>query len=233
MLLVALIASGGCALLDIVPSRDPLETQWTAWMQTAHFAAARNGREYPLAEFAAPLALRDLIASYPVGASFTTHGIALETFSGPEGPGWTMQGGLLARIKTPRATVELFGRETSRIHGAIFGWGSMEGRDFEYDFFLLVRPLTADVARVVARWHFAPETLALSGDPIDQSLLGRSTRGRAIIESFLHPTPGAMRQHLVDGFLDFDPGFGVATVSISGLKQPFREVIDLSADLAR
>ncbi len=222
----------GCMLVDIAPARSALDERWRIWMLTEHYARWQNGSERTLQSSMGNQPLGTGISSYPRGAPFTKFGIAMTQDLYNEGPGWDIQGGLIGRTAHAGATMDLFGREVRRVHRFLFAYGFAPGRDFSYDFFLVIRPADA-LARVVREWHFPAKTLALSGEAIDQSLLGRSTRSRVDIEGFLHPAEGEIPRHLVDGFLDFDPATKIVTVSISGLKQPFSETVDLSAELGR
>jgi hypothetical protein len=228
---IAVIVTG-CTLVDIAPSRSALDERWRTWMLTEHYAHWQNGKERTLQSSMGNQPLGTGISSYPRGAPFTTTGIAMTQELYNEGPGWDIQGGLIGRTAHAGTTIDLFGREVRRVHRFLFAYGFAPGRDFSYDFFLVIRPAYAP-ARVVREWHFPAKTLALSGDAIDQSLLGRSTRSRVDIEGFLHPAQGETPRHLIDGFLDFDPATKTVTVSISGLKQPFSARVDLSAELAR
>jgi hypothetical protein len=219
-------------LVDIPPGRESLDQRWIAWMLSEHYARWDNGKERTLLSYAATGRLYDQIFSYPSGAPLTPFGIAMTQDRYNEGPGWDIQGGLIGRTAHAGTTIDLFGREVRRVHRFLFAYGFAPGRDLSYDFFLVIRPAGAP-ARLVREWHFPAKTLALSGEAIDQSLLGRSTRSRVDIEGFLHPAQGEIPRHLVDGFLDFDAATKVATVSISGLKQPFSETVDLSSELGR
>jgi hypothetical protein len=231
--LLAALAVTGCALLDVPPAREPLDERWRQRMIAGIYGAWDRGQEYSMAEYRPFVQLTDRIASHPAGAPFTPYGIVVREHARQAGAGWWMDGGLIGRVALPLQSIELFGRETSRIHRGLLSWGSVEGRDIEYDFFLLLRSRDAGGARIIATWHVPPERLALSGDPIDRDLLERSTRQASDIEGFIHPAPGEMRRHLVDGFLDFDPVSGVATVTISGLKQPFSAAVDLSTEIEK
>ncbi|HEV8617784.1 MAG TPA: hypothetical protein VGU22_20000 [Methylomirabilota bacterium] len=233
MLALAACTASGCALLNVPPAREPLEQKWIESMLAGRYGRWEDGRESRLPKYETVLPLPGRIESYPWGATFTRYNIEIEEYAHPEGAGWWLQGGLLARAQAGSAAVELFGRETDRIHRRPFSWGFDYGKDVEYDFFLVVRPGVPTPARLIARWHFPAGALALSGDPIDRDLLKRSTRRAPDIEGFIHPARGEMRRHLVDGFLDFDPVSRIATVRISGLTQPFQATIDLVAELER
>jgi hypothetical protein len=233
MVALAAWTTSACALLNIPPAREPLEQKWTESMLAGHYGRWENGEESRLPKYETVLAPPGLIDSYPVGATFTRYNIEIEHYAHPDGAGWWLRGGLIARVPVGGAAVELFGRENDRIHRRPFSWGFAYGKDVEYDFFLVVRPAGPAPARVIARWHFPPESLALSGDPIDRELLKRSTRHAPDIEGFIHPAPGEMRRHLVDGFLDFDPISQIARVSVSGVRQPFGATVDLSAEIEK
>jgi len=86
----------------------------------------------------------------------------------------------------------LFGKEVLRVHGP--AWTFRYGRDFSYEFFLVVRPdRPAAVGRVVTEWMFSPEELALTGSPVERGLFRRSTRSEADSEAIVHPVEGALQ----------------------------------------
>jgi len=69
-------------------------------------------------------------------------------------------GGLLARHDLSTAAVELFGKEIVRVH---MPWESAKyGRDYRYEFFLVLRPRGGATARLVRQWTFRPEEVVLS-----------------------------------------------------------------------
>jgi hypothetical protein len=200
-------------LLDIPPRLEPLDELWMRRMLEGQYGRVADP---------------DTIESYPVGASFTRYGIEIrETRS--TNAGWELRGGLLARIPMVGFTLELFGRETTRTHGPTYT--AAVGRDHTYEFFLVVRPSSHARGRLLRAWRFHPQELAQTGDDVDPAILQRSTRSRASIEAILHPAPGAYPRHFVDGYLDFDESTRMATVTVTGLKRPFRDHVDLSNEL--
>jgi hypothetical protein len=200
-------------------------------MLTASFGAWENGAEVPSKwqKSKSPYRDQERIASHPEGAPFTRYGIEVSEKRSTNA-GWELGGGLVGLAVIDGQRVELFGKEVLRVHGP--AWTFRYGRDFSYEFFLVVRPRSAGVGRVVTQWMFSPEELALTGSPIEPGLLRRSTRSEADIETIVHPVEGALQRHYVDAYLDFDSTTKLATVTITGLKRPFEERVDLTAELA-
>jgi hypothetical protein len=126
--------------------------------------------------------------------------------------------------------LELFGREVTRVHGP--DYTAAVGRDHTYEFFLVARPAAGATGRILKQWRFLPQELAQTGEPVDPAIFQRSTRPRrADIADVLNPPPGAYPRHFVDGYLDFDPATKIATVTVTGLKRPFQDHVDLSSEL--
>lgn len=214
---------GQACLLDIPPRREPLDELWKRWMLEGHYGRWKNGQEVSW-DRSRP----NTIHSYPEGAWLTNYGIEIsETRS--TNAGWHLDGGLIARIQVSDTTIELFGRETTRIHGPTYT--AAVGRDYIYDFFLVVRPVGHEPGRLIKQWRIPPEELALTGGSIDPTIFQRSTRSRVSIETILHPARDSLPRHFVDGYLDFDPATKIATVTVTGLKRPFQERVDLSEEL--
>jgi hypothetical protein len=215
----------GCLLFDIPPAVGPLDDVWQERMLTGRYGAWKDGTEVPPAwrRWRDPDA--DKIASYPVGAQFTKYGIEVRQTRSTNA-GWELVGGLVGQVDLDGRTIELYGRQVIRVHGPV-GTLSIE-RDVAYDFFLVLRPSNGARGRVVRHWRFPPEDLALTGSPVDPAIFRRSTRTKADIETILHPAEGSLSQHYVDGYLDSNPESNAATVTVTGLKRPFREVVDLS-----
>jgi hypothetical protein len=178
-----------------------------------------------------PIAVRKGLHPILRALSFTRYGIEIrETRS--TNAGWELGGGLVGLVIANGQRVELFGKEVLRVHGPARTF--RYGRDFSYEFFLVVRPdRPAAVGKVVTQWRLSAGELALTGSPVDPGLFRRSTRSEADIETILQPAEGALKRHYVDGYLDFDPTANVATVTVTGLKRPFEARVDLSVALAR
>lgn len=221
------LVSGGCLLFDIPPAREPLDHFWTRAMLAGRYGRWEDGREVA---WPASLPNRDTIESYPEGALHTKYRIRVTGQTSPEGAAWDLTGGLVGRVDADGTTIELFGKETVRVHAAP-RYGSVEGRDYTYEFFLVVRPASTGQGRLVRRWRFPPGELALTGSSIDPALFQRSTRLHEQIENIVRPPRGARPYHFVDGYLDFDPSARVAIVTVTGLKRPFQDRVDLSREL--
>jgi hypothetical protein len=219
----AVLVGQGC-LLDIPPRQEPLDELWKRWMLEERYGRWKNGKELAWERPSA-----ETIHSYPEGASRTRFGIDVsETRS--TNAGWHLEGGLIGRIQLPDFSIDLFGRETTRIHGPTYA--AEVGRDHTYEFFLVVRSRGASQGRAVRQWRFPPKELAMTGDPVDPAIFQRSTRSRhADVADILDPPRGAYPRHFIDGYLDFDPATKTATVTVTGLKRPFQDQVDLSNEL--
>jgi hypothetical protein len=104
----------------------------------------------------------DRIRSTPWEAAMTRYGLRVEDRSTFGGGGWLLYGGLVGRIVGESKTVDLYGKQTTRIHGMAETVRSE--RDHEYEFFLVVRPRDPGSAFVIKRWRFGPEDLAPTTD---------------------------------------------------------------------
>jgi hypothetical protein len=190
---------------------------WREWMLAGYFGVWDNGKEV-----VRPGRNVDKIHSYPDGAYLTKYGIDISTMNS-WGNGETHTGGLLARLPLRGAQVELFGKLFAPLRR-----GGFLVEEESCEIFLVVRSGTGGHGRLVKQWRFGPEELRLTGDPIDPSAFRRSTRNAAWLESILRPWPGAVRFHFVDAFLDVDEANSAATVTVTGLKRPFAERVDLA-----
>jgi hypothetical protein len=215
---------GQACLLDIPPRKEPLDELWKRWMLEGHYGRWNNGKEVPWDRPG-----QDTLQSYPEGAWLSKLGIEVrETRS--TNAGWRLTGGLIGQISVSDFTIELFAREITRIHGPAYT--AAVGRDHTYELFLVVRPAGGGPGRIMKQWHFPPQELAVTGDPVDPAIFQRSTRSRRTdIEDILHPARGAYPRHFIDGYLDFDPETKIATVTVTGLKRPFQDHVDLSSAL--
>ena len=192
----------GC-LLDIAPAREPLDETWTARMLAGEFGQWFDGEKSSYVG-------RDGIRSSPVGASGGRYGIDIIDQSTLGGGGWSIVGGMVARVVRPGASVELFGKQIVRAHGMK---RMAADRDYSYEFFLVVRPSSTGRGRMIKQWSFPREELV--GLAPDRP------------ENF----PRGFVQFSVEGFLSLDEGSKIATVTITGLVRPFQERVDLSQEL--
>jgi hypothetical protein len=164
----------------------------------------------------------DTIESSPERASGTRYGITVSDQSTFGGGGWSLTGGIVGLVQRPGARIELFGKETARLHGRK---RMVSPHDQSYEFFLLVRPTGAQQGRMVKRWSFPYDELGQTIPPaLERSLRAKYTG--AELESALARAKGIF----VDGYLSFDERNKAAKVSITGLARPFEELIDLSKE---
>lgn len=190
---------------------------WREWMLAGYFGVWRNGKEIIDSRRNV-----EKIHSYPEGAYLTKYGIYIITMNS-WGNGEFHKGGLLARMPLREVRVELFGK----LFAPLRRGGSLVEEE-PCEIFLVVRSATGGYGRLVKQWRFGPEELLLTGDPIDPSAFKRSTRNAAWLESILRPWPGAVRFTFVDAYLDVDEAGSIATVTVTGLKRPFAERVDLA-----
>ena len=114
-----------------------------------------------------------------------------------------IRGGLLGLAREGDSTIELYGKAVERQH-SYFQFHRDPPRETTYEFFLLHRKPSSPVATIVRRWMF------------DRA---------EVDEKQSRPTEG------VRGTLRCDPGTQTATVTITGLKRPVEEKVDLTTVL--
>ncbi len=199
-------------LLDMAPAREPLDRMWMERMLAAEYGSWANGVNLPAGG-------GEEIRSSPVGAGTTRHGIGIHAVS-TLGGGWSFTGGVVGRAAVGSTTAELFGKEVWRVHGPK-GTGNLQDRS--YEFFLVVRPTGPGAARAVRDWRFSWEELAPTVAPEVAERLRRQYAGAELEGK-------AERNQIIslDGYLAVDPDGKVATVTITGLKRPFHERVDLA-----
>ena len=73
--------------------------------------------------------------------------------------------------------------------------------------------------------------MALTGESVDPAIFRRSTRKKSSIETILEPARSSMPRHFVDAYLDVAPARKAAMVTITRLRNPFEETVDLSVVL--
>jgi len=217
--LLATLAQG--CLLGGSPFREPLDRIWEEWMLAAHYGFFRGGKEEPW-----PIVGEDKIVSSPVGASDSKYGIEIQgSTSGIGGAYWNLTGGLLARVATPKGLVELFGKEIVRVHLPFHT--AKYGRDYSYEFFLVARSHPTARGQLIKRWFFPAEELAMTIDPQTEELLRRAARSEDEAKKRIEQN----MSHKIDGYLRLDLDMRAAVVTISGLKRPFEERVEIPAQL--
>jgi hypothetical protein len=218
--LLCVALAHGC-FLDREPPREPLERIWNEWMLAGHYGRWSGGQERSW-----QTERRNTTASHPLGARDTKYGIEVNGgWSGFAMGGWGLLGGLIGRAETPTGTVELFGKEIVRVH-----WPEATakyGRDYSYEFFLVLRPRPAGRGRVIKQWHFPPAELALTITPQIEEWIRQSTSSEKDARRQIEQN----KSHMINGYLKFDAAARSATVTITGLTTPFVEHIDLSREL--
>lgn len=133
-----------------------------------------------------------------------------------QGVGWHIHGGLLARQRLDGATLELYGKETTRKRGGFLGFDTYHKlEDVSYDFFLLRRPADGSHATILEKWSIPSEDIAW-----------QIPAPSAQYPGLAHGEAGARSD--VRGFLRYDPATKIATVTVTGLKQTFQQRVLLS-----
>jgi hypothetical protein len=186
-------------------------------MLAAEFGQWTNGVKSPA------VVKKDEIASWPLAATWTRYGIDVEGTYAFSGGAWLLQGGLVARVIRTGATVELFGKRITRVHGP---WYTATDRDYSFEFFLVVRPASTGRGHLVRQWGFPRKEVARTV-PSGVAEKLRAEYSGAELEKELEQ----QKDLYVHGFLSFDERSSTATVTITGLVRPFEERADLSREL--
>jgi hypothetical protein len=190
----------------------PLDVLWEQYMLEGRLSkitiALRDSR-VDLAESASSASF-EFARGHPESAAFNSYGISVMRLG--EGiwgnAGWVVTGGLLSRTTQDARIVELYGKAVVRRFAYFpFPFHREIPHETGYDFFLLLRQPGTSGARVIRKWTFMP----------NEVLVKRETT--------------AAPPEYVRGVLRYDAGSRVATVTISGLKHPFDERVDLSSAL--
>jgi|SRR5262245_10614270 len=207
------LVTQGC-LLDIAPAREPLDATWQAHMLAGEYGQWFHGEKSTYVRTG-----REIHSStYTTGYNIDI--IEQSTFGGG---GWSIGGGMVARVVRPHEDVELFGKRIARTHGLM---RTVSDTDHSFEFFLVVRPRATGHGRLVKRWILFYEELGRVIPPALERNLRAQYTG-AELENALARSKGIH----VDGYLDFDEPSMTATVTITGLVQPFQERVDLSQEL--
>ncbi len=165
----------------------------------------------------------DKIESSPGRASGTRYGISINDQSTFGSGGWSLTGGIVGRVELPGASIELFGKEMTRVHGLK---ETVSPQDHSFEFFPLVRPTGAQRGNVVKGWSFPSEELGQTIPPALERNL-RAEHTGAELDAALARSMGIY----IDGYLAFDESSKTVTVTITGLVQPFEERVDLAREL--
>ncbi len=190
--------------------REPLDRFWEEHMLAGRSGIYSNGKR---TQFEPDSSFQSAKGS-PRDAWLKKKGIAVSDLRGTRliglfrKGGWILEGGLLAKAKTQSSTIELYGKRVVRAEPVSilsFILHRDNQREYGYEFFLLHRKNGMAKAHVVKKWIFNPEDTPVFMDNFD----------------------------VVRGFLRYDPATRIATVTITGLKRPIGEHIDLSKELRR
>jgi hypothetical protein len=147
----------------------------------------------------------------PESAAFNSYGITIMRLG--EGVwgngGWVVTGGLLGRVSDDSVVVELYGKAVVRRFPYFpFPFHRDTPQETGYEFFLLYRQRSTTLrVGIVQKWMFQPNEVVVKRD-----------------------TTGGTHED-VQGTLKYGADTRVATVTITGLKRPFGERVDLSSTL--
>jgi hypothetical protein len=177
-----------------------------------------NGHEIPW-----PIELKDTIAHSPIGAELTKHGIVVDFWGGWLQGSWHLTGGLIDRTELRIATLELFGKEIVREH-----WPEYVklDEDYRYEFFLVMRPRAGGVARVLRKWTFPPEEVALAVLPATAARIRELAKSE---EEAVKRIKSQRSHYLVGGRLRTEADQRTVVVTISGMVRPVEERVDVSS----
>jgi len=222
--LIVILGSTALAMAGDIP-REPLDRLWEEHMLAGTSAnymdgRAREGRLQHIPR------LEQAKGSW-VLATHNPRAIRLSDFRGTRlfgllrGGGWALDGGLLDRAPDAGGIVELYVKRVAPVYPGLLDHSSPRKEEF-YEFFLLYRPNDAAHARILNKWVINPEQVHWY---VPDSLLQGPLRvdDKAILR--------ASKTSDVRGLLDYDPATKIATITITGLKQPFEDRVDLSAAL--
>ncbi len=215
LVLILPLVTQGC-LLDIAPAREPLDATWLSHMLAGEYGTWFYGEKR---SYVGP----DKIESWPLGASGTRYGITVSDQSDLGGGGWSIVGGMVARVVRPPEHLELFGKEIARLHGLMQTSGDQDRR---FEFFLVMRPNPSGPGRLVKSWSFPYEALGRAIPPALEKNLRAKYTG-AELDAALARSMGIY----INGYLAFEESSKTATVTITGLVQPFEERVDLAREL--
>ena len=201
MLLVLLAAPA--AVAD--PRLEPLERLWTEHMLGGSEGRYAYGKriDYYRSTKGYTWARGGVLAASGTNRGISVSDLSETQFLGPiQGGGWTLHGGLLARVDLNEDFLELYGLNVVRWRGGLLGFGiHHEEEDVTYDFFLLHRPGGAARATVIQKWSIP------TGD-IDW------TRKQPLLHE------------IVRGFLTYDAATKTAVVTITGLRRAHEYSVD-------
>jgi hypothetical protein len=221
-ILLGILGSGAPAIAGNI-SREPVDRLWEEHMlagTSADYIAMRPARRLRyIPQLERSKGTVELAAHKP-------HGIRISDYSGTRlfgllrGGGWSLQGGLLDWAPSDGGAAELYVKQVSPMYPGLID-NSAPIKEQSYEFFLLYRPSEGAQARILRKWLINPEEVhwyvpdyLLTG-PLrvdDETVL----RGSEMSD--------------VRGFLAYDPSARIATITITGLKHPFEERVELSSD---
>lgn len=180
-----------------------------------------SGEEVPW-----PIPMEDRIAASPVLASLTKYAIKIESIGSFWKGVWSLRGGLIGRVVAPTVAIELFGKEIVRTHRPFYT--AKFGRDYSYEFFLVVRPRPNGHGRLIKQWRFLPEEVALTIPPETEKAIRQGASSEKEAQRLIEQSKS---HYLVRGFLRYHPGTKTAVVTVMGLKRLFEERVDLAREL--
>jgi hypothetical protein len=202
----------GMGLVDIAASdplsREPLDVLWMQKMTEGKSAVVQiDDSRTSVSEGRSPLSFESA-RGRPEEAALSDHRISVMRLG--EGfwrnGGWVLKGGLLARAGDGPSTIELYGKAVvHRQSYFAFPFHRDPPHDTGYEFFLLHRKAGVTRATIINQWIFRPDDV--------------------IVES----SPHGGTEENVRGMLRYEPTSRIAIITITGLKRPFEERVDLSS----
>ena len=223
--LIAILGSAALAMASEI-QREPLDRLWEEHMLAGTSANYRNGRaQEGRVQYIPRLEQAKgswVVATQKPQAVRVSDSRGTGLFGLLRGGGWALDGGLLDQTEEHGGAVELYIKKVAPVYPGLLDH-SAPRKEQSYEFFLLYRPNDAPQARILNKWVINPEQVHWY---VRDYLLQGPLRvdDKAILR--------ANETSDVRGFLAYDPTTKIATITITGLKQPFEDRVDLSAALA-
>ena len=190
-------------------SRAPLDARWDQFMREGRavgmvFGNSETGvPEYHSSEWSEDAGGRPEAAAWTKSRTIAV--ARMDQGFWKKNGGWELVGGLLGRASADSSTVELYGKAAVRVFPHFpFPFHRDIPHETGYEFFLLLREPGVPLATIVRRWAFEPNEVVVN-----------------------HESTGGTSEN-VRAMLLYDESARTATVTITGLKRPFADRVDLS-----
>ena len=185
------------------PKLEPLEELWNEHMLAGTEGDYASGKRSDYRSSKGYESAGGAVAA----ADLTNRGIGVSDKSGSRflglvlGVGWSLRGGLLARVRVNGDFLDLYGRWVIRWSGGFLGLDTYaKHEDNKYEFFLLHRPVGAPRATILRKFPIPPKDIYWTWNG----------------------------HEVVRGFLTYNPATTIAVVKITGLREEHEYTVDVS-----